>query len=209
MTDIVAHFTGKELTITGKLSIGGVDLPGRDTILLFDISLDSLDQLILPVAETEHSNDEPTKTEDPPPQANGDARSPDSPKIYTVEELIANGRELVNEQQPVSVRVKVVSVRRDETVNADGTRAQHWWLSSKAYNGGLDPSALKIRVSENVEKALARDGVTDLPAHFTGKELTITGKLSFSVARVLLHDDICLYRISLDSLDQLSSQSNR
>ena len=209
VTDIVAHFTGKELTITGKLSIGGVDLPGRDTILLFDISLDSLDQLILPVAETEHSNDEPTKNEDPPPQPIGFARSPDSSKIYTVEELIANGKELSNKQQPVTVRVKVVSVRREGTVNADGTKAQHWWLSSKAYNGGLDPSALKIRVSENVEKALARDGVTDLPAHFTGKELTITGKLSFSVARVLLHDDICLYRISLDSLDQLSSQSNR
>ncbi len=209
VTDIVAHFTGKELTITGKLSIGGVDLPGRDTILLFDISLDSLDQLILTVAATEDSKDEPTKNEDPPPQPNGFARSPDSSKIYTVEELIANGKELSNKQQPVTVRVKVVSVRREGTVNADGTKAQHWWLSSKAYNGGLDPSALKIRVSENVEKALARDGVTDLPAHYTGKELTITGKLSFSVARVLLHDDICLYRISLDSLDQLPSQSNR
>ena len=86
MTDIPAHFTGKELTITGKLSIGGVDLPGRDTIWLFDISLDSLDQLILPVAETKDSKDEPTKTEDPPPEPHGVARSPDWSKIYKMEE---------------------------------------------------------------------------------------------------------------------------
>ena len=159
VTDIVAHFIGKELTITGKLSNSGLRLPGRDTIWLFNISLDSLEQLILPIAETEDSNDEPTKNEDPPPQPHGDTRSPDSPKLYTAEEIIANGMKLINKQQPVTVRVKVVSVRREGTVNVDGTKVQHWWLSSKEYNGGNDPSALKIRVSENVEKALERNGL--------------------------------------------------
>jgi serine/threonine protein kinase len=126
-----------------------------------------------------------------------------SQKIYTAEQLIANGMDLLKKQQPVTVRFKVASVRRNGVIDPDGKKTEHWFLSSEEYKGGLDPKAFQVQVSKDAEKAFERRGIKDIPAHFNGKELTIVGKISTSGLRLPGRDTIWFYSVMLDSMDQL------
>ncbi len=154
------------------------------------------------VAVTNSADDPPMETPALPKTLDKSTREVDSPKIYTAKELIANGMELYKNQQIVTVRFKVASVRRSGVIDPDGKETQLWFLSSEEYKGGSDPEAFEVEVSMDAEKSLERSGVKEIPAHFNGQELIIVGKVSIGGLE-LLGRDAWVFGITLERLDQL------
>ncbi len=155
------------------------------------------------IFDANSADDPPIETPLLPKTLDKSTREMDSSKIYTVEELIANGMDLLKKQEPVTVRFKVASVRRNGVIDPDGKETQHWFLSSEEYKGGPDPKAFQVQVSMDAEKDLERSGVKDIPAHFNGQDLITVGKVSTSGLELPGRDTIWFYSITLERLTQL------
>lgn len=171
----------------------------KTTEVNFTLTVPSIGEPKLEQEAVTNSADDPA----PPKTLDKSTREMDSPKIYTAKELIANGMDLLKKQEPVTVRFKVASVRRNGVIDPDGKETQHWFLSSEEYKGSPDPKAFQVQVSMDAEKSLERSGVKDIPAHFNSQELIIVGKVSISGLELEGSDAIWFYSITLERLDQL------
>ncbi len=140
--------------------------------------------------------------DDPPPDAKA---ASDAAEVLNIKQLIERGQELSSSTaKVVTVRFPVLSAQRKGVIDQKGHRTELWFLSSYKDSRVVDPNVLLIEISASAEKSLRESGVSDIPGHFVGKTVAVTGNVRAAVAEVFSEPETVLtLSITVSSLDQI------
>lgn len=123
--------------------------------------------------------------------------------LWTPTELVAKGGDkLWDNVTEFVVQFRVASVRSVPTIFPDGDKRQVPHLVPAAEDNFTVP------ISQEVESALRRTGITNLEEYFTGKTVRVRGVVSQTGLDLIGSETIWTFHISLRSLDQLIQVSS-
>ena len=153
-----------------------------------------------PSTRDDTNNDAPV--DDPPP---GAEVSSDAAEVLSVEQLIERGQELSSgTAKAVTVRFPVLSAQRKGVTDPKGQRTELWFLSSDKDPRVVDPNVFHVEISASAEAALKESGVSDIPGHFVGKTVAVTGRVRAAVIDVFSEPETILaFSIKVGSPDQI------
>lgn len=151
-------------------------------------------------ADVDSNDDLPVN--DPPPGVNTVS---DAVEVLNIKQLIERGQALSSSPaKVVTVRFPVLSVQRKGVTDPKGQRTELWFLSSDKDSRVVDPNVFHVELSASAETALTESGVSDIPVHFVGKTVTVTGNVRAAVIDVFSEPETILtFSIIVSSLDQI------
>lgn len=211
ITDLGKHFAGKAVTVSGQVEASAVMLLGRPTSWVYSMQLETLDQLtVWTVQSSERAELFANPNIELGPQERPEILTPEQAMNHGQLQVLAMERGLPQKwvDASVTVRFRVGSVAR-QIRYADYLA---WYLCPSEKPSELGAGFLKIWISPAAEAALKEKGITDLEAHFAGKKVSISGRVTSFPA--LLSGTLnstsrfgpshLIHSMELETLDQLT-----